>query len=239
MLAKSLEVRVGDDAAEAGGGAHGDRVRAWLAQELDQFARAGLRTLILGKRELEEDEVDAWLAEYEVAMNADDRDSALAAAAVSIERGVELVGATGIEDKLQVGVPGTIADLAVAGIKLWVLTGDKMETAINIGQTCNLLREGMNVIELRGGAGARVSARVAELYREHVIESERSDAEREKSTLDRIASLPLAGLFDTAALRKCCRPHVNRFIGWSACCRQKAACFCSCSIINSYIVTCF
>ena len=223
MLAKSLDVREGDDAAEAGGGAHGEHVRAWLAQELDRFARAGLRTLILGKRELEEDEVKAWLCEYDAAMNADDRDSALAEAAVSIERGVELVGATGIEDKLQEGVPGTIADLAVAGIKLWVLTGDKMETAINIGQTCNLLREGMDVIELRGGESAGVSARVAELYRTHVIESDRSDAEREKSLLDRIASVPLTGLADVDALRKCCRPHVNRFIGWSSCCRQNAA----------------
>lgn len=44
-----------------------------------------------------------------------------------------VVGATAIEDKLQDDVPATIADLGKAGVKLWVLTGDKMETAINIG----------------------------------------------------------------------------------------------------------
>src|SRR5699024_4873676 len=52
-----------------------------------------------------------------------------------IEQNLILLGATAIEDKLQDGVPQTIANLAVAGIKLWVLTGDKQETAINIGKT--------------------------------------------------------------------------------------------------------
>ena len=48
-------------------------------------------------------------------------------------------GATAIEDKLQDGVAQTIANLELAGIKIWVLTGDKQETAINIGQNiwCN------------------------------------------------------------------------------------------------------
>lgn len=44
-----------------------------------------------------------------------------------------MIGVTAIEDKLQDDVPATIADLGKAGVKLWVLTGDKMETAINIG----------------------------------------------------------------------------------------------------------
>jgi P-type E1-E2 ATPase len=54
-----------------------------------------------------------------------------------------VIGATAIEDKLQDDVPNTIADLHKAGIKLWVLTGDKMETAINIGYACRLLRPDM------------------------------------------------------------------------------------------------
>lgn len=49
---------------------------------------------------------------------------------------LDVVGATAIEDKLQDDVPATIADLGKAGVKLWVLTGDKMETAINIGYRC-------------------------------------------------------------------------------------------------------
>ena len=54
-----------------------------------------------------------------------------------------LVGATAIEDKLQEEVPQTITALKSAGIKVWVLTGDKVETAINIGYSCNLLSDDM------------------------------------------------------------------------------------------------
>ena len=52
-----------------------------------------------------------------------------------------LLGATAIEDKLQDGVPQTIANLRKTGIKIWVLTGDKQETAINIGYSCQLLSD--------------------------------------------------------------------------------------------------
>uniref|UniRef100_A0A0E0AB15 P-type phospholipid transporter n=1 Tax=Oryza glumipatula TaxID=40148 RepID=A0A0E0AB15_9ORYZ len=63
-----------------------------------------------------------------------------------IERDLILVGATAVEDKLQSGVPQCIDRLAQAGLKIWVLTGDKMETAINIGYACSLLRQGMRRI---------------------------------------------------------------------------------------------
>ena len=67
-----------------------------------------------------------------------------------MEVGLSLLGATAIEDKLQVGVPDAIADLARAGIKLWVLTGDKEDTAINIGFACKLLRDDMFEAIIRG-----------------------------------------------------------------------------------------
>lgn len=54
---------------------------------------------------------------------------------------MRLVGVTAIEDKLQDGVPQTIANLQMAGIKIWVLTGDKQETAVNIGYSCQLLTD--------------------------------------------------------------------------------------------------
>ena len=56
-----------------------------------------------------------------------------------IERDLTLLGVTALEDRLQDGVPECIACLAEAGVKIWVLTGDKEETAINIGVACNLL----------------------------------------------------------------------------------------------------
>jgi magnesium-transporting ATPase (P-type) len=74
-----------------------------------------------------------------------------------MERGLVVVGATAIEDKLQEGVPGTIAHLLEAGIKVWVLTGDKMETAINIGYSCRLLTSSMVLVKITekgdGGVG--------------------------------------------------------------------------------------
>jgi phospholipid-translocating ATPase len=71
------------------------------------------------------------------------RDDQLSAVYEEIEAGMMLIGATAIEDKLQDGVPEAIANLARAGIKIWVLTGDKQETAINIGYSCKLLTDEM------------------------------------------------------------------------------------------------
>ncbi len=65
-----------------------------------------------------------------------------------VETDLTILGATAIEDKLQLGVPETIASLAAAGIKTWVLTGDKVETAINIGYSCRLLTTSMDVKEV-------------------------------------------------------------------------------------------
>jgi P-type E1-E2 ATPase len=59
--------------------------------------------------------------------------------AEKLETGFNLVGSTAIEDKLQDGVGDTIQAFKDAGIKVWVLTGDKVETAINIGFSCKLL----------------------------------------------------------------------------------------------------
>ena len=63
-----------------------------------------------------------------------------------IENNLDLIGATAIEDKLQEDVPDTIDTLLRAGIHIWVLTGDKQETAINIGHSCKLLQTGMHHI---------------------------------------------------------------------------------------------
>lgn len=65
-----------------------------------------------------------------------------------MEDKMTLLGATGIEDKLQEGVPDTIANLRLAGIVVWVLTGDKQETAINIAYSCKLFTSNMEIIKL-------------------------------------------------------------------------------------------
>lgn len=116
---------------------------------LEEYATEGLRTLCLAMRELSQEQYLAWNEKYEAASTViNNRQSALDAVAEEIEKDLIFLGATAIEDKLQVGVPDTIKELASAGIKLWVLTGDKQETAINIGYSCKLLSDKMKLIIL-------------------------------------------------------------------------------------------
>ncbi|KAM7268641.1 hypothetical protein ACFE04_010807 [Oxalis oulophora] len=115
---------------------------------INEYADAGLRTLILAYRELEEDEYSRFNEKFTEAKNlvSADREEVIEEVAESIEKDLILLGATAVEDKLQNGVPECIDKLAQAGIKIWVLTGDKMETAINIGFACSLLRQGMKQV---------------------------------------------------------------------------------------------
>jgi phospholipid-translocating ATPase len=106
-------------------------------KHINEYADAGLRTLVLAYRQLDDAEYAKFDRKFTAAKNSvsADRDELIEEAADSLERGLILLGATAVEDKLQKGVPECIDKLAQAGIKIWVLTGDKMETAINIGYT--------------------------------------------------------------------------------------------------------
>ncbi|CBI35911.3 unnamed protein product, partial [Vitis vinifera] len=117
-------------------------------RHLNEYGESGLRTLALAYKKLEESEYSAWNSEFMKAKTSigPDRDAMLERVSDAMERELILVGATAVEDKLQKGVPQCIDKLAQAGLKLWVLTGDKMETAINIGFACSLLRQGMKQI---------------------------------------------------------------------------------------------
>ncbi|KAI7828220.1 hypothetical protein BC939DRAFT_474939 [Gamsiella multidivaricata] len=115
--------------------------------DLERFANEGLRTLCLAYRKISEEEYANWVLEYDEACNTiHNRDENIENACEEIEHSLILLGGTAIEDRLQVGVPECIALLSRAGIKLWVLTGDKTETAINIGFACNLLQRDMILI---------------------------------------------------------------------------------------------
>ncbi|CAI5520193.1 unnamed protein product [Closterium sp. Naga37s-1] len=126
---------------------YAQRYRAATQRQMNQYAEAGLRTLALAWRDVDDREYAEWQARWEEAQgfvgDAGVQAGKLDALADEMERGLELLGATAIEDKLQVGVPQTIESLARAGIRLWVMTGDKLETAVNIGFACRLLRHGM------------------------------------------------------------------------------------------------
>ncbi|KAI9298383.1 phospholipid-translocating P-type ATPase, partial [Neoconidiobolus thromboides FSU 785] len=116
-------------------------------RQLEDYACDGLRTLCMAVRELDEDEYQEWCKVFDrAATTLDNRGEELDKAAELIEKDLILIGATAIEDKLQDGVPETIFTLAQAGIKIWVLTGDRQETAINIGFSCKLLQEDMTLV---------------------------------------------------------------------------------------------
>ncbi|XP_061877847.1 phospholipid-transporting ATPase IB isoform X3 [Entelurus aequoreus] len=114
---------------------------------LEMFATEGLRTLCFAYVDLEEDAYQDWLEDYtRVSTVLKDRALKLEECYERLEKNLLLLGATAIEDRLQAGVPETIATLMRADIKIWVLTGDKQETAINIGYSCHLVTHGMSLI---------------------------------------------------------------------------------------------
>ncbi|CCF55679.1 hypothetical protein KAFR_0A02410 [Kazachstania africana CBS 2517] len=122
------------------------------ALHLEQYATEGLRTLCVAQRELTWSQYISWNKKYELAAAAlTDREEELDNVADLVERELILLGGTAIEDRLQDGVPESISLLAEAGIKLWVLTGDKVETAINIGFSCNLLNTDMELVVVKTG----------------------------------------------------------------------------------------
>jgi phospholipid-translocating ATPase len=130
--------------------AMGSCMEAQTLNHLESFAEAGLRTLCFASRKLTEGEYESFaLRHQEASMAMSNRELLMDAVAEEYEKELVLAGATAIEDRLQDGVPETISTLQKAGIKIWVLTGDKMETAVNIGFSCQLLRKDMFLIMVR------------------------------------------------------------------------------------------
>uniref|UniRef100_A0ACB8FBQ4 Phospholipid-transporting ATPase IF n=1 Tax=Sphaerodactylus townsendi TaxID=933632 RepID=A0ACB8FBQ4_9SAUR len=116
---------------------------------VDEFALKGLRTLCVAYRKFtpeEYKEVDQRLHEAKTALQ--QREERLAEAFNFIEKDLDLLGATGVEDKLQDKVQETIEALRLAGIKVWVLTGDKHETAVSVSLSCGHFHRTMNILEL-------------------------------------------------------------------------------------------
>eukprot|EP00347_Sterkiella_histriomuscorum_P021501 403333759 len=115
-------------------------------QYLDQYAKEGLRTLLIAEKEVSEEFYQEWNEEYQQALvSSHNREDNVGKIAEKIETDFILIGSTAIEDKLQDDVSGTIKFMKQAGIKVWVLTGDKIETAINIGISCELLNQDMEI----------------------------------------------------------------------------------------------
>lgn len=124
-----------------------DALMAKTENDMRVFAIEGLRCLLIGFAEIEEETYRQWSKQYrDVSSDIHEIDkmkkgmpNRIEELQNELEQGITLLGATAIEDRLQDGVPETIAELAKASIKIWVLTGDKEETAINIAVACNLV----------------------------------------------------------------------------------------------------
>ncbi|TGJ79357.1 hypothetical protein E0Z10_g9404 [Xylaria hypoxylon] len=110
-------------------------------KHIDEYATEGLRILLYGYKYISDNEFEEWNTAFKAATTSlVDRQDQIEMVAEAIEKNFELAGASAIEDKLQVGVPETIDKLRRANIKVWMLTGDKRETAINIARSANLAK---------------------------------------------------------------------------------------------------
>ncbi|KAF9465973.1 phospholipid-transporting ATPase 1 [Collybia nuda] len=140
---------------------HDSTLKEQTSKDMEMFANSGLRTLCIAYRWLEEEEYLTWSRTYDAAANAiENRDEELDKANELMEHSLYILGATALEDKLQEGVPEAIEMLHRAGIKLWILTGDKLQTAIEIGFSCNLLKNTMDLMILSADSLEQTRAQI-------------------------------------------------------------------------------
>ncbi|POR38013.1 Phospholipid-transporting ATPase [Tolypocladium paradoxum] len=180
-------------------------------QHIDDFASEGLRTLLYAYRYIDDDAYARWKELYrEAETSLVDRQKLIEEAGELIEQSFELAGATAIEDKLQDGVPETIDKLRRANVKVWMLTGDKRETAINIGHSARLCKpfSEMYILDaMRGGLHDTMTATLNDVGRGMVPHSVLVVDGQTLATID--ADDALAVLFNDLVMRVdsviCCR----------------------------------
>ncbi|KAE9132259.1 hypothetical protein PF007_g3795 [Phytophthora fragariae] len=166
--------RLATDQAAMPGGMSYDQA----ADQLTVYAKTGMRTLCLAYKMISRSEYEDWNARYsqahasmeELVKRRQGRENAIDPLMNEIERDLILLGVTAVQDKLQAGVPATLRLLQETNIKVWTLTGDKMETAVNIGYASALLSHDMDVQQIGGDDYTSTAAALKEL-------SQRSDQE--------------------------------------------------------------
>jgi len=121
-----------------------------INEDVECFSNLGYRTLMVAYRELNERDFNNWREKLHLEeLNIHKKHKLIEKYYDIIEKNFEILGATVVEDKLQDKVPETIKEIKSAGIKFWVLTGDKMNTAENIGFSCNLISKQQKIFKLR------------------------------------------------------------------------------------------
>jgi phospholipid-transporting ATPase len=117
---------------------------------LKKFATKGLRTLMIGYKEISEDYYNKWDQKYkEVKSNANHTEADINKVYDEMENNFNLIGSTAIEDELQDNVGEIINYMMQTGMRVWMLTGDKLDTAKNIAISCKLFQENMKIFEIR------------------------------------------------------------------------------------------
>ena len=156
-------------------------------QILLKFGKEGLRILVMGYRELESNIIENWLEKYNEARKKNPM--ILPDLYNEIEKDLIFCGITAIEDKLQEDVPDTIHELMTCGIRIWVLTGDKQDTAEQIGRQCHLIEEEMRLFNLSTPDGnkadlyEKLSALVEQFDLEQFLEETKIDLDQIMDTL--------------------------------------------------------
>ena len=134
---------------------------------LDTYATKGLRTLVFATRVLSDKEWTEWKVLHDRALlDVTDREEALARVYDEVEKDCVVCGVTGIEDKLQQDVPSTLAVLRHAGMKVWMLTGDKQQTAEEIGRSSGLIQPADAVHVLQAVTAQTLGSAMGQLERQ-------------------------------------------------------------------------
>ena len=180
----------------------------WLDEETANMAREGLRTLVVGRKKLSRHQYECFVNDHKKAsLELHGRDVGMASVVKSyLEQDLELLGVTGVEDKLQQDVKPSLELLRNAGIKIWMLTGDKVETARCVAVSSKLVARGQYV---------------------HVIQkmSRKDDA---LSSLDFLRSQTTAALLiDGPSLSLLLAHHSHSFISTAVLLPAVIACRCS------------
>ncbi|KAL7823882.1 hypothetical protein V8C26DRAFT_418132 [Trichoderma gracile] len=119
----------------------------WLDEETANMAREGLRTLVVGRKKLSHQQYQEFASQYhEASLSITGRDAGMQRVVSRyLESDLELLGVTGVEDKLQKDVKPSLELLRNAGIKIWMLTGDKVETARCVAISSKLVARGQYI----------------------------------------------------------------------------------------------
>lgn len=136
-----------------------------MLKALDDFSCVGLRTLVFGCRILSQKQMENINKMYQEALKSTDKKQKMVSLALKVEKEIVLLGCTAILDHLQEKVPESIMRFGQAGIKVWMITGDKLQTAESIAYSAGIFNESMDVFVLDNCTRETFPAAVLKLKR--------------------------------------------------------------------------